>query len=315
MSTKNSDQHKQWLLIDHTEIVHEFAQWLEDTFGNAPEAVLITGSAGPLSIRKHFTEGFQEEPLPGDAPSPSTEGHSPKVLVGDCLGTRTAWFGGRVHLNEDPSDIYATSVFVRAAIRWGAKKIVLTNAVGAVNQSYAVGDVLLVDDHIDLFGNFGPLAGHPETISQLGTRFLDCEEVYDEELQDLAKEVFERTRPFKHLRDRCVLALLPGPHFETPAVVRFLAKGGIDSAGMSVVHEALAAHQMQVPVLTLSMVTNMCVHHRRPKTERSKLSHENNLKVVEQMDVAFGSFIANILKAMTQGIESVERTAVAETAE
>ncbi len=302
--------HRQTLLLEHVNNVHNLADWLRTTFGEPPQVLLITGSAGPLSMKKHFSEGFKEETLPMEVRGPIVEGHSPHVIVGDCRGVRTAWFGGRVHLNEDPFDPYATSLIVRATAQWGVETIIFTNAVGAVNENYAVGDVLVIDDHLDLFGGFGPLVGDPSTISKLGDRFLDCEEIYDTGLQDLARKVFERTRPFSHLHSHAVFGIMPGPHFETPATIRALKIVGADAAGMSLVHEALAGYQMRKPILALSMVTNVCIHRRRPQNERSRLTHESNMEVVKAMDKSFGQYIANILQAMAQDIESLERAPV-----
>lgn len=315
MSDQPTVHHRQTLLLEHVDAVHDRAGWLQTTFGDPPDVLLITGSAGPLSMKKHFSEGFKEEALPMEVRGPVVEGHLPRVVVGDCRGTRTAWFGGRVHLNEDPFDPYVTSLVVRAVSRWGCKKIIFTNAVGAVNERYAVGDVLVIDDHIDFFGGFGPLTGDPETISKLGDRFLDCEEIYNTDLQDLAREVFRRTKPFNRLRLDAVFGVMPGPHFETPATVRALKILGADAAGMSLVHEALAGHQMGKPILALSMVTNVCIHRRRPRKDRSRLTHESNMKVVRAMDESFGRYIANILQAIAQGIESIERAPAVMTEE
>ncbi len=133
----------------------------------------------------------------------------------------------------------------------GVRTLVLTNAAGGLNNSFAQGSLIVISDHLNLLGE-NPLRGPND--DRLGPRFPDMTEVYDHEYQDAA--VREAHEMGLELR-RGVYAALSGPSYETPAEIRMLRSLGADAVGMSTVPEAIVARHMGMKVLGLSCITNM----------------------------------------------------------
>jgi purine-nucleoside phosphorylase len=181
----------------------------------------------------------------GGFEQPGVKGHEPSVRYIQKERRRILLYLGRVHLFEG-HEPHAVVHGVRTAIAAGCRTVVLTNAAGGINADYAVGQPVLISDHINLTGRsplWGPLP------SQVPLRFTDLTEVYSRRLRALAKE-------FDPSLTEGVYAGVPGPHFETPAEIRMLRGAGADLVGMSTVMEAIAARHLGAEVLGISMVSN-----------------------------------------------------------
>ena len=148
-------------------------------------------------------------------------------------------FLGRVHAYEG-HDLAAVVHDVRTACAAGAEVIVLTNAAGGLREGLAVGQPVLVADHLNMSGRT-PL---------VGPQFVDLTECYSRRLREIARGVDPAL-------EEGVYALMPGPQFETPAEIRALQMLGADLVGMSTVYEAIAARAEGAEVLALSLVTNL----------------------------------------------------------
>ena len=157
---------------------------------------------------------------------------------------------GRLHTYEGWTAADAAYP-VRVMRLLGAEVLLVTNAAGAVNRDYSPGDVMLITDHIKLFGD-SPLRG--PNLEVFGPRFPDMSHVYTPRLQALAREAAERQRIV--LREG-VYMFFPGPQYETPAEVRFARLAGADAVGMSTVPEAVAAAHCGMEVLGFTLCTNM----------------------------------------------------------
>lgn len=179
--------------------------------------------------------------IPG-MPRPTVEGHGGVLTV----GREVAVLAGRVHAYEgnDPDDVILPAFLLA---RLGMRTLVVTNAAGGINRSYAPGDLVLIADHLNLTG-FNPLRG-PDYGP--GPRFPDMSEAYAARLRALAQEAAEARLP------EGVYASLPGPSYETPAEIRMLAAMGADLVGMSTVPEVIAVRSLGIEVLGISCVTNM----------------------------------------------------------
>jgi purine-nucleoside phosphorylase len=181
----------------------------------------------------------------GGFSKPSVKGHTPSVRYLKKGHLHVLLYLGRIHLYEghDPNAVVHG---VRTAIAAGCRAVVLTNAAGGVNADYAVGQPVLISDHLNLTGRsplWGPLP--PE----VPLRFTDLTGAYSARLRRLARELDPSLA-------EGVYAGLPGPHFETPAEIRMLRSVGADLVGMSTVMETIAARHLGAEVLGISMVSN-----------------------------------------------------------
>jgi len=209
-------------------------------------------------------------------------GHASQLVFGNLTGTPIVVLSGRAHLYEGFSaGDAAFGVRVLGALR--VRTLILTNASGAVNENWQAGRLALLADHINLQGT-SPLIG--AGCDRFGPLFTDLSEAYDAELRKIADaraaklgiELFEG-----------VYAGLLGPNYETPAEIRYLRAVGTDMVGMSTVQETIAARQINMRVLAISVLTNMAAG-----VSGAKLSHEEVLAVGQQ---ATGE-LARLLKAM-----------------
>jgi purine-nucleoside phosphorylase len=211
------------------------------------DAAVVLGS-GWMAAADAIGSAEQEIPLAelGGFPPPTVSGHTPAVrylIKGDV---RVLLFLGRVHMYEGNTP--ATVVHgVRTAIAAGCRTVVLTNAAGGIRPEYAVGQSVLISDHLNLTGR-SPLTGPPPPAG-FPSRFTDLTDAYSARLRALAREEDSTLT-------EGVYAALPGPHYETPAEIRMLRGLGADLVGMSTALETIAARHLGAEVLAISLVTN-----------------------------------------------------------
>ncbi|MGD9990443.1 purine-nucleoside phosphorylase [Pseudonocardia sp.] len=176
--------------------------------------------------------------LPGFVP-PTAAGHVGTIRSVDVDGRRALVVLGRTHLYEGHG-VDAVVHGVRTAVAAGCRTVLLTNAAGGIREGLAVGEAVIVSDHLNMTAR-SPL---------VGPRFVDLTTLYSPRLRALARAVAPGV-------SEGVYAGLPGPHFETPAEIRMLRTIGADLVGMSTVLEAVAATAEGAEVFALSLVTNL----------------------------------------------------------
>jgi purine-nucleoside phosphorylase len=206
-----------------------------------PSVGIILGSGlGEFARRVRGVTAALAE-IPG-MPKPTVEGHGGVLTVGRSV----AVLAGRVHYYEgnEPDDVVMPAALLH---RLGVKTLVVTNAAGGINRSYAPGDLVLIADHLNLTG-FNPLRG---PVYGPSPRFPDMSEAYSARLRALAQQAADRKLA------EGVYAALPGPSYETPAEIRMLASMGADLVGMSTVPEVIVARSFGLEVLGISCVTNV----------------------------------------------------------
>lgn len=228
----------------------ESADYLESKLPALPEIAIILGSAlGPFAqaIESPISISYADIPnfLVSTAP-----GHAGKLIFGTVAGKRVVCMSGRFHSYEG-YDFEQLVTPIRVLKLLGVRAVILTNAAGGVNEGYRPGDIMIIRDHIKLNGA-SPLRG--KNIEQFGPRFFDVSDMYTAKLRSLAKECAIGTGLTVH---EGVYFFMPGPQFETPAEIRAIRILGGDTVGMSTVTEALTAAHCGLPVLGLSVVTNM----------------------------------------------------------
>lgn len=176
--------------------------------------------------------------------------HAGRFVFGRLAGQDVAVMQGRLHTYEGWS--FADAAYPVGLMRLlGADTLVVTNAAGAVNTTFSAGDIMLITDHIKLFGA-SPLTG--PNIEELGPRFPDMSHVYTPALQQTARQAAQTLHiPLR----QGVYMFFPGPQYETPAEVRAARILGADAVGMSTVPEAIAAAHCGMDVLGFTLCTNM----------------------------------------------------------
>jgi purine-nucleoside phosphorylase len=216
-------------------------------------------------------------------PTGSVEGHGTDMLVGQWQGVPVAVLTGRPHLYEGFT-AQEVAFPIRLLARLGVKALVLTNAAGSVNVNYRTGELVVLEDHINLTGA-NPLTGaHDEA---LGARFPDMSEPYDPRLREIAEKACWKVGAT--VRKGVYLAFA-GPSYETPAEIRMARTLGADVVGMSTVLEVIAARQMGLRVLALSCITNMAAG-----VLKKPLSHAEVLATAGQARAALSDALALIL--------------------
>lgn len=217
----------------------------------SPDIAIITGSG--LGTVANIVENqiiIDTHDIP-NWPISRAPGHEGRIILGQISGKNIILLQGRVHYYSGYS-MEAVIFPIRVLGIMGVKNLIITNAVGAINTNFKVGDIIAIRDHINLLPN--PLRGRND--KRFNTRFPDMTQVYDKKFLAFLESLGLKTG---------VYLANPGPSYETPAEVNMLRILGADVAGMSSVPEAVTAHAMGIKVCMLSCVANMAAGIERDK--------------------------------------------------
>jgi purine-nucleoside phosphorylase len=242
--------------------IQEAVAAIQNRCGLQPEVGVILGS-GLGAVAQELTDpvriAYTEIP---HFHATSVEGHSGYILLGRMKGVPTVILQGRFHFYEGYS-MQSVVLPTRVVCALGAHTLVLTNAAGGINTRYRPGDLMVIEDHINLMGD-NPLKG--PNLAKLGPRFPDLSEAYSKECVKALDQAAGEEGVSLHHGVYCGLL---GPTYETPAEVRMLRTLGADAVGMSTVPEAIAANHLGVRVCGVSLITNLAAG-----LSPQKLSHE-----------------------------------------
>ena len=256
----------------------------------APELALVLGSSlgrfaealeNPVSIDYKDIPNFLVSTAPG---------HAGKLIFGTVAGKRVVCMSGRFHSYEG-YDFEQLAIPVRLFKLLGVKAVILTNAAGAINTSYRPGDIMVVSDHIKLT-RASPMRGR--NIDAFGSRFFDITRMYTPELRALALDCARDSGLTVH---EGVYFFFTGPQFETPAEIRAARILGGDAAGMSTVTEALTAAHCGLPLLALSVMTNMAAG-----VLDQPLSQEEVEATGKQIAERFDAYVTKIISRIAEVI-------------
>jgi purine-nucleoside phosphorylase len=184
-------------------------------------------------------------------PTSTVESHSGRLILGSLEGRTLVAMQGRFHFYEGYT-MQQITFPIRVMQRLGIETLIVSNACGGMNPSYRRGDLMRIDDHINLLGD-NPLCG--PNLDEFGPRFPDMSEPYDRELGALAERVALEAGIDLHVG---VYVSVAGPNLETRAEYRFLRAIGADVVGMSTIPEVIAARHGGTRVLGISIVTDEC---------------------------------------------------------
>ena len=239
------------LEISYLEKINQAVAYLKEKISQSPDTgiVLGTGLGGLLHDIEIITEiPYQEIP---HFPIATVTSHQGKLILGRVENKIILAMKGRFHYYEGYS-MKEVTFPIRIMKMLGIQTLMLSNASGGLNPEFEIGDIMVIEDHIDLFPE-NPLRG--QNLDQFGDRFPDMSEAYCKEMIQLASEIAQQNNI--SLR-KGVYAGVQGPNLETPAEYRYLRTIGADAVGMSTVPEVIVAAQSGMKIFALSAITDLC---------------------------------------------------------
>ena len=232
-------------IVEATEFIHEHAPF-------HPEVGIVLGTGlGGLVKEIDVKYSLEYSAIP-HFPVSTVESHSGRLIFGTLGSKKVVAMQGRFHYYEGYT-MQEVTFPIRVMKMLGIKKLFLSNASGGVNPDYKVGEIMILNDHINLFPD-NPLIG--KNLDELGNRFPDMSDTYDRKLIDKAKSIAKENGIDV---SEGVYAGLTGPTLETPAEYNYVRVIGADAVGMSTVPEVIVARHMDIPVFAISIITDLGV--------------------------------------------------------
>lgn len=266
---------------ESVDYIRKFVPW-------EPEIAVVLGSfLGPFADTVEDPIVIDYRDIPNFLVS-TVKGHAGKLIFGTVAGRRVVCMSGRFHYYEG-YDFEQLVIPIRLFKLLGVSATILTNAAGAVNAAYHPGDVMIVTDHIKLAGA-SPMRGR--NVDAFGPRFFDVTRMYTPELRKLALDCAAGTGLTVH---EGVYMFFTGPQYETPAEIRAARILGADAVGMSTVTEALTAAHCGMPLLCLSVMTNMA-----SGVLDTPLTTGEVLETAERIAGPFSDYIIKIIDRMRE---------------
>lgn len=231
-----------------------------------PEIGIVLGTGlGGLVHEIEILHTLKYEDIP-NFPLSTVEGHSGQLIFGRLGGKNVVAMKGRFHFYEGYS-IQMVVFPIRVMKLLGITHLFVSNASGGVNPAFEIGDLMIINDHINL------LPGHPligRNVSELGTRFPDMSEAYDKALIAKAKSIAAANNISVQ---EGVYLVLSGPTFETPAEYRMVRILGADTVGMSTVPEVIAAKHCGLKCFGISIITDLGVPGKIVEVTHEEVQH------------------------------------------
>ena len=231
------------------EKIQETASWLRERMKTSPKTAIILGTGlGQLASEITDKYEFPYNEIP-NFPVSTVEGHAGKLIFGKLGGKDIMAMEGRFHFYEG-YDMKEVTFPERVMYELGIETLFVSNASGGMNSNFVIGDLMIIDDHINFFPEH-PLRGKN---FPTGPRFPDMHEAYDKQLRNLADQIAKE----KGIRVvHGVYVGVSGPTFETPAEYKMYHRLGGDAVGMSTVPEVIVARHCGIKVFGMSIITDL----------------------------------------------------------
>jgi len=248
-----------------------------------PDAGIVLGSGlGGLVNEVEVLYKIAYKDIP-NFPVSTVQGHGSNLLLGILNGVKVVVMQGRFHFYEGYS-MQDVAFPIRVLKFLGINRLYLSNASGGMNPTFQVGDLMIIDDHINLMGT-NPLIG--KNIDELGPRFPDMSAPYDAEMIAKAQKIAKE----KNIRCHTgVYAAVTGPTYETRAEYKYIRIIGSDCVGMSTVPEVIVARHMDLPVFAISIITDM-----GGLEDVQVITHEEVLRVAQAAEVKMTALIKELI--------------------
>ncbi|MGB0915210.1 MAG: purine-nucleoside phosphorylase [Crocinitomicaceae bacterium] len=230
----------------------ESTAYIQSRTNVKPNVGIILGTGlGGLVEEINIIDEIPYEDIP-NFPVSTVQSHSGKLIFGELGGKHVVAMQGRFHFYEGYTMKECTFP-VRVMKFLGIERLFVSNASGGVNPDFEVGEIMIIDDHINLFPSH-PLIG--KNLDDLGPRFPDMMNTYDKKMIELAKTIAQEN----NIRVATgTYAGLTGPTLETPAEYKYVRAIGADTVGMSTVPEVIVARHMEIPCFAISIITDLGV--------------------------------------------------------
>ncbi|MBE5103527.1 purine-nucleoside phosphorylase [Priestia aryabhattai] len=268
------------------EKVQQTKDYLLSQIDQSPSIGLVLGSGlGILADEIENPTYIPYNELP-HFPASTVTGHAGRMVIGDLKGKRVIAMQGRFHYYEGHS-LEAVTYPIRIMKAIGVQQIIVTNAAGGINPDFKPGDLMIIQDHINLTSQ-NPLIGPNE--EEFGERFPDMSEAYSKKLIALAKDVASKN---KINMVEGIYAGMLGPSYETPAEINFLSIIGASAVGMSTVPEVIVAQHSGLEVLGISCISNMAAG-----ISEHSLTHDEVMETTENIKAQFLQLVKEVIAAM-----------------
>ncbi len=270
-------------MLDLYDKIQDAARFIKSKWPQKPHAGIILGTGlGPLVEKIHVEAAIDYGDIPHFLKSTALS-HKGRLVCGQLNGLPVMAMEGRLHMYEGYR-LKEITLPVRVMNEMGAKLLVVSNACGGLNPYYRAGDIMVIEDQINLMGD-NPLIGIND--DRLGPRFPDMSEPYSQELIERALAVGRREDMVVH---KGVFVAVAGPNLETKAEYRFLRTIGADVVGMSTVPEVLVAIHAGMRVIGFSVITDMCL----PDALQPADPHEI-VKIANQAEPKLSKLVQGVL--------------------
>lgn len=270
---------------EYVQAIEQAADFLRNKGVEAPTVGLILGSGlGELANEATEAIAIPYEEIPG-FPVSTVEGHAGQLVYGTLGEKKVLAMQGRFHYYEGYS-MKEVTFPVRVMKALGVDSLIVTNAAGGVNHDFNPGDLMIINDHINLTGD-NPLLGPND--STLGERFTDMSEAYDKQYQEIIRE---SAKTLDVTLQEGVYLGLTGPTYETPAEIRMIRTLGGDAVGMSTVPEVIVARHAGIRVAGISCITNLAAGMQET------LNHEEVVETTQRVKETFKSLVKDVVSKL-----------------
>ncbi|KRF77583.1 uncharacterized protein Dvir_GJ16051, isoform D [Drosophila virilis] len=280
------------------EVIQEIADFIVKGSGIRPKIGIICGSGlGSLADIIQDAKVFEYEKIP-NFPVSTVEGHAGRLVVGTLEGANVMAMQGRFHFYEG-YPLAKCSMPVRVMKLCGVEYLFATNAAGGINPKYAVGDIMLMHDHVNMLGFAGnsPLQGPNDP--RFGPRFPALVNSYNRDLINKAIEISKIMGIESNIHVG-VYSCLGGPTYETIAELKALRMMGVDAVGMSTVHEVITARHCDMKVFAFSLITNKCSIEYSDKKD-DEANHEEVMAVAKNRQKACCELVSRLIAEIQKG--------------
>jgi len=262
--------------------IQQTVEFIQSQTATKPEIGIVLGTGlGNFANEIKITDTIPYSQIP-NFPVSTVKGHFGQLIFGMIGQKPVMAMQGRFHFYEGYT-MEEVTFPIRVMKFLGVKTLILSNASGGTNPNFSVGDIMIIEDHINLT-NHNPLIGKND--ENLGPRFPDMSEIYDKKLIHKAIEIAKKHGLEYQIG---VYAAVTGPNYETPAEYRYIRKIGADAVGMSTVPEAIVARHMNLACFAVSVISDLGVEGKIEKIthegviDAASLAEPNMTKIVKEL--------------------------------